>query len=550
MSPHGKPPISLARPASRVGRWLESVLRGAGARPEAREEEPTHGVLIPLVRPEDAAEWRGLDDFLTGLLDLLRGLFDFHSAHVFLASDDGRSLVQRAYTARGELPCRLATIRVGSGLVGWVAERGRAITVGDLRRGGRPTGYVRPDPIVSFAAAPIVAGGKTLGVLAVDHVVSDAFPSPRTEAALAAVAAQVGRILSAEGALAEARLAAAAAAAAAEIARPAAAAETLDAAAESLVTGLARSAETTAVGCFLVGAGGALSLRAHVGWADLWGSNVRRRSAEKFAEQAISLARPVRFGAPASRTPTGIAAPIPGPGRMVGAVVVEASDESLRTIEPILLGAAPEVGATLVRIFRRIEAEREAERSNRLTAETLRLAAAETADAFWTAAAAILAERLGMHRPPPPAPPAEEGAASAPVVLAAAPTAVRLAAYRRAGDTGWRLEAAVGGVRAAATLRAGEGLVGWAAATGRAVAVADVAAETRGIPVDDAGALLLVPIGGGGGKPVEAIAVVAGARGSLGPREAESVEDLRPTLAVLHRRLPAPATETRKRSAA
>lgn len=520
MRPPRLPPIALARPPAWFDRLLDRLLRPAREAP-AEAPEP-RGVVVPLVRPEDAAEWRGLDDFLGGLLELLRGLFDFDSAHVFLASDDGRSLVQRAYTARGERPVRLASIRVGAGLVGWVAERGRAIAVGDLKTHGRPTGYSRPG-IVSFAAAPIVAGGKTLGVLAVDHVEPNAFPSPRTEAALAAVAAQVGRILAAEGALAEAREAAAAAAAAAEIARPVAAAETLDAAAEALVSALARSAETTAVGCFLRDEAGGLSLRAHVGWADVWGANIRRRSAEKIAALAIEGGRPIRFGAPASRQPPGIAVPIPAPGAgSVGAVVVEAGEEAVKTLEPILVGAVAEIGASLVRVYRRIEAEREAARARRLADDIIALAEAPDAAAFWAALERILGGRIA---------PLKDG--------------LHFAAYRLVGGA-WRLEAAAG-APAAPRLRAGEGLVGWAAAAGRALAVADLSGESRGVPIAGAGSILLVPLGA---PETEAVVAVAGPAGTLGPSAVEAVEDLRAPLAALIRRLPPASTETRRAEAA
>jgi len=133
-----------------------------------------------------------LDVVVDTVLDGLVGLFGFAHVHLMLLDESGRTLFTIA--SRGfDAESIGSEVRLGEGLVGMVASRGRAARIGDLNQMSKYTERVRqefaaegveseravPMPGLPGAksriAVPAMALGQVVGVLVADRLESVAF---------------------------------------------------------------------------------------------------------------------------------------------------------------------------------------------------------------------------------------------------------------------------------------------------------------------------------------------------------------------------------------
>lgn len=135
----------------------------------ANEREPLE-VLLALTRL--LADERGLEDALQATTDAALSLLPCDHASLRLFDDARRELLSTARSGAGtDVPP--APFRSGEGVLGLVADTGKAALVEDAstdpRFTRRPTGF----PVGSLVAVPLVAGGQVVGVL------SASSPTPR-----------------------------------------------------------------------------------------------------------------------------------------------------------------------------------------------------------------------------------------------------------------------------------------------------------------------------------------------------------------------------------
>jgi sigma-B regulation protein RsbU (phosphoserine phosphatase) len=138
-----------------------------------------------------------LEEVLTAILQSLKQVVDFDGAAVYLVNKKSQALecaVQVGYPEGSE---EAFGLRVGVGLVGWVAKTGESVIVSDVREDGR---YVAARPSTrSELAAPLVLKGRTIGVFNLESDRLDSYHEGQLElvsafAAQAAVAIERARL--------------------------------------------------------------------------------------------------------------------------------------------------------------------------------------------------------------------------------------------------------------------------------------------------------------------------------------------------------------------
>lgn len=118
--------------------------------------------------------WEADDDIaerqlLQCMVEVARAAFQAEASSVFLVDDDTGELVFEAVAGRGEDHLIGLRLSEGTGIAGWVVACGQPVLADDLteapfsREAAEGTGYI-PN---SVAAAPLVAGGRCIGVLEV-----------------------------------------------------------------------------------------------------------------------------------------------------------------------------------------------------------------------------------------------------------------------------------------------------------------------------------------------------------------------------------------------
>ncbi|MFY1669898.1 GAF domain-containing protein [Plantactinospora sp. WMMB334] len=109
-------------------------------------------------------------ELLQSVVDVARAIFGAQASSVFLLDEPAHALVFQAVSGRGEGFLVGRRFPASEGIAGWVVASGDAMVVNDLSRNAtfarqlaETTRYV-PD---SLMAAPLVHGGRVLGVLEV-----------------------------------------------------------------------------------------------------------------------------------------------------------------------------------------------------------------------------------------------------------------------------------------------------------------------------------------------------------------------------------------------
>ena len=108
-----------------------------------------------------------LDDLLTELLGRLRQVLGADAALAHLLTEDGTTLMRRAWIGVGGTPPKpVIPIPVGAGISGRIAASGKPMIVPDIHSG--PIRHVGPiAEFTSLLGAPLIVEGKTIGVLSV-----------------------------------------------------------------------------------------------------------------------------------------------------------------------------------------------------------------------------------------------------------------------------------------------------------------------------------------------------------------------------------------------
>jgi len=127
-------------------------------------DSPRHGSA------PDAAQDAAAAELLQSVVDVARAIFGAQASSVFLLDEAAEELIFQAVAGRGEGFLVGRRIPAATGIAGWVVASGEAMVVDDLARNTAfdrdlavSTQYV-PDSIM---AAPLLHGGRTLGVLEV-----------------------------------------------------------------------------------------------------------------------------------------------------------------------------------------------------------------------------------------------------------------------------------------------------------------------------------------------------------------------------------------------
>lgn len=138
-----------------------------------------------------------LEEVLTAILQSLKQVVDFDGAAVYLVNKKSQAIECAAQVGYPEGSEEAFGLRVGVGLVGWVAKTGQSVIVPDVRTDGR---YVAARPSTrSELAAPLVLNGRTIGVFNLESDRLDSYHEGQLElvgafASQAAVAIERARL--------------------------------------------------------------------------------------------------------------------------------------------------------------------------------------------------------------------------------------------------------------------------------------------------------------------------------------------------------------------
>lgn len=451
------------------------------ARDEIDASVPLPSNVIPL-NNAFAPAWKDIDDFFQATLDVIKTRFEFQTANIFLLDEDGETLVQRAYVTRTSSVARLAAIKVGQGLVGWVAAQRRPLLVANLHHEGRSMGYYRTggETISSFAAVPILVKDQVVGVIALDHENTDAFPSPATENSLAAIAGLLARVLGSEETreqltrsqdrLRESR----------RVVQAAYEAAGLDEAAAAVLKELVSLADLHSLSLYLLDEQKNPSRRADIGFNGIGAYHVKEPVIVRAVRQALHQCGPYRIEGAAlaaqyraakareSMIPGALLAlPILHRGEPLGALVVEAGDDKVldERIEGILEDVASHLGGAFLRVYRSAMAEGTAKVEGELMQLLSTLLETDEPEQIWEKLSGILLERTG---------------------------ASGIAAFRKV-DGGFQIESAAGCTVTADFVAENTTLIGWAALAGRPVLA--TASDRRQPPVQEGESYLAFAVG-------------------------------------------------------
>ncbi len=138
-----------------------------------------------------------LERVLENIIDSLKLVVPYDSAAIFLLNHKTREIeyeIARGYSAEAR---KMLRMKIGQGLSGWVAQKGRPIIVPDVSKDSR---YIKADPKTrSELAVPIKSGRKILGVFNLESHKLNAFTPHQAElleafAGSAAIAIQNARL--------------------------------------------------------------------------------------------------------------------------------------------------------------------------------------------------------------------------------------------------------------------------------------------------------------------------------------------------------------------
>src|SRR6185503_7854387 len=119
------------------------------------------------------------DQVLQKVVESAVELLGSNMARLWLVDDDGANLTLGAAAGAVATPEGLRTIAIGEGLVGLAVARRVAVTMPDVQNDPRAlnAARLRAEGIASAAAAPLVAGNRVLGALAIGTRALRHFPA-------------------------------------------------------------------------------------------------------------------------------------------------------------------------------------------------------------------------------------------------------------------------------------------------------------------------------------------------------------------------------------
>lgn len=513
----------LAKADQNPVRSSTRVTRSSAGTSAAPSDDVPMADVIPL-NNVFAPAWEDVDDFLQAVLDVIKTRFEFQSANIFLRGEDPAVLVQRAYVSHTKSIARLATIRVGHGLVGWVAQHKRPLVVGNLHHEGRSMGYYRTagEQVASFAAAPIFAKGQVVGVIAMDHHKADAYPAG-TDEALSAIAGLLARVLGAEETMDQSRRETDRIRESWRLLVAAYGATDLDAAAEAAIKELVVLADFQAIAIYLLDENGVPSRRAAIGFHGIWGNEVKEPMMQRAVAQALQQASPFKlegvalaaqYRATRVQNPNIpealLALPILEKGQALGVLVVEVA--SVKTlddrVEGILVDVVSNLGAALVRVYNAALAANAAASEGELVKFSRSLLSADSTEEIWDRVFSLLVKKTA---------------------------ATSALAYRRTAS-GYAIEAVAGCTPTENFLPLDEGLLGWTALAGRPVLAAR--GDRRRAPVEEGESFIAFPVGAGR-NPHSVVVLVSTQKDAFSAAHMETVrgvaETVHPVLVALDR---------------
>lgn len=176
---------------------LASSTRAGSVAVEVREEGPAGGLFAGL---EPGALAAPLGDVLARSCEEMARLLgaDVVSVYVRERGDDGDLLVVQGNVGLAREVVGNLRLRVGDGLIGWVAECMRPISVGaaDSDPRFKPVRGIGEEPYPVMIAQPVARGGRCLGVLAFQRAAARPFTDGESRMA-GVLAAAVGLVLEA-----------------------------------------------------------------------------------------------------------------------------------------------------------------------------------------------------------------------------------------------------------------------------------------------------------------------------------------------------------------
>ena len=181
----------LGHDAERVAIALDNALLSEETGRRALEKEALFEITKALSASLD------LDEVIEAIIRTLRQVVRFDAAAIYLVNPRTLALEQVADEGYPEGADTAFGLRVGVGLVGWVAKTGEAVIVPDVRKDTR---YVAARPETrSELAAPLLVEGRTIGVFNLESDLEDAFHDGHLElltafASHAAVAVERARL--------------------------------------------------------------------------------------------------------------------------------------------------------------------------------------------------------------------------------------------------------------------------------------------------------------------------------------------------------------------
>ncbi len=120
------------------------------------------------------------DEILQRAVSLTAAHLNAHSCEAFILDQNSRQLVPHASARDDNIELEQLqeklTLEIGKGLVGWVAQAGQPVMIGNVTEDKRwATVEGVDDKVRSAICAPLIAGGERLGVMGVYHAQEDAF---------------------------------------------------------------------------------------------------------------------------------------------------------------------------------------------------------------------------------------------------------------------------------------------------------------------------------------------------------------------------------------
>ena len=119
------------------------------------------------------------DSLLWNIARLINKKLYFDNVNIFLADEHEEKVVLKAFAGGfGEDLCVGYSLKLGEGIVGWVAKNREPLLAGDVRKEPRRIqGFAFEENVFSELAVPLVLNGRVFGVLHVESVELNAFSS-------------------------------------------------------------------------------------------------------------------------------------------------------------------------------------------------------------------------------------------------------------------------------------------------------------------------------------------------------------------------------------